>query len=128
MITLNAFLFIVAAGLVILLLVRRVILADERSPENDRLVPPGADAKDFATAGDDLFSVFVSGDPGVFSLAKATLDAAGIRYITEGEGVQDLFGLGRVISGYNTITGPPRICVPAAHVERARQLLADFVT
>jgi hypothetical protein len=125
---LNAFLFIAVAGAVIALLVRRVILANERSPENDRIVPPGVDSKYFDGAGDDLFAVFASGDPGLFAMAKATLDGAGIRYITEGEGVQDLFGLGRVVSGYNAITGPPRICVRAAQVEHARRLLADFIT
>ncbi len=124
--SLNALLFIVAAGLVIALLVRRIILADARSPDNDRSVPPGVDSQYFAKAGDDLFSVFESGDPGVFALAKVALDQAGIRYVTEGEGVQDLFGLGRIGTGYNNITGPPRICVPAAHVERARKLLAGF--
>jgi hypothetical protein len=123
--SLNAILFIVAAGLVIALLVRRVILADERSPDNDRSVPPGVDSKYFAKAGDDLFSVFESGDPGLFALARAVLDRAGIRYVAEGEGVQDLFGLGRIGTGYNNITGPPRLCVPAVHVERARKLLAD---
>jgi hypothetical protein len=124
--SLNALLFIVAAGLLIALLVRRLILADERSPDNDRSVPPGVGSKYFAGAGDDLFSVFESGDPGLFALAKATLDRTGIRYVTEAEGVQDLFGLGRIGTGYNNITGPPRICVPAAHVERARKLLAGF--
>ena len=121
---LNAILFIVAAGLAIALLVRRVLLAEERSPENERSVPPNADSGYFASAGDDLFSVFESGDPGVFALAKAVLDRAGIRYVTQGEALQNLFGVGRIGTGYNNITGPQRICVPAAHVERARKLLA----
>ena len=124
--SLNALLFIMAAGLVLALLVRRALRADERSPANDRSVPRDADAEYFARAGDDLFSVFESGDPGLFATAKAALDSAGIRYVTEGEGVQDLFGLGRIGTGYNNITGPPRICVPARHVERARKLLASF--
>ena len=122
--SLNALLFIAAAGLVIALLVRRVLRAEERSPDNDRTVPPDADSGYFANAGDDLFSVFESGDPGIFALAKAVLDRAGVRNVTQGEGVQDLFGLGRIGTGYNKITGPPRICVPADHVERARKLLA----
>ena len=125
--SLNAVLFIVVAGLVLTLLVRRVLLAEERSPENERSVPPDADSEFFARAGDDLFSVFESGDPVAFAMAKAVLDSAGVRYVTEGEGVQDLFGLGRIGAGHNKITGPPRICVPAAHVERARQLLASII-
>src|SRR2546430_14724888 len=90
--SLNALLFIVAAGLVIALLVRRIILADARSPDNDRSVAPGVDSQNFAKAGGDFFSVFESGDPSLFALAKAALDQACIRYVSQGVVDQNLFG------------------------------------
>lgn len=59
-------------------------------------------------------------------MAKSELDTAGIRYITQGEGLQDLFGWGRLFSGYNPITGPPRIRVTLENAERAHQLLSEL--
>ena len=75
---------------------------------------------------DVLVTVFESGDAVLLTMAKATLDSAGIRYIEEGQGIQDLFGVGRLASGYNLITGPPRIRVTAENAERARQLLVGL--
>jgi putative signal transducing protein len=71
----------------------------------------------------DLVTVFESSDAALLALAKAALDDAGIRYVAEGEGLQDLFGMGRLFSGYNLITGSPRIRVTAENAERARELL-----
>ncbi|HWC74350.1 MAG TPA: DUF2007 domain-containing protein [Gemmatimonadales bacterium] len=73
-----------------------------------------------------LVTVFESGDFTLLALAKAALDEEGIRYVVEGEGVQDLFGLGRLGSGYNLITGAPRIRVSPENAERARELLSDL--
>ena len=74
----------------------------------------------------DLVTVFQSGDVALFALAKAALDGAGIRYVAEGEGVQDLFGMGRLFSGYNLITGAPRLRVPPEEAERAREVLSEL--
>ncbi len=71
----------------------------------------------------DLVTVFESSDAALLALAKAALDDAGIRYVAEGEALQDLFGMGRLFSGYNLITGSPRIRVTAENAERARKLL-----
>lgn len=62
----------------------------------------------------------------VIALAKAALDAEQIRYVTEGEGVQDLIGMGRFPAGYNAVTGPVRIQVTAEDVERAREALTGI--
>jgi hypothetical protein len=43
----------------------------------------------------DLVTVFESGDVALFALVKAALDLAEIRYVAQGEGLQDLFGMGR---------------------------------
>ena len=74
----------------------------------------------------DLVTVFQSGDVALFALAKATLDSEGIRYIADGDQVQDLFGVGRLASGYNLVTGPPRIRVTVEDADRARELIAEL--
>ena len=72
---------------------------------------------------DAVVTVFRTGDPLVLALAKAALDTSGIRYVVEGEGVQDLIGMGRFPGGYNVLTGPVRIEVAAENAERAREAL-----
>ena len=67
-----------------------------------------------------------TGNAVVIALAKAALDAEQIRYVTEGEGVQDLIGMGRFPAGYNAVTGPVRIQVTAEDVERAREALTGI--
>ena len=41
-----------------------------------------------------LVTVYESSDLALFAMAKAALDGAGIRYVAQGEGIQDLFGMG----------------------------------
>ena len=74
----------------------------------------------------DLVTVFESSDVTLLALAKAALDEAGIRYVAQSEDTQDLFGLVRLFSGYNAITGPPRIRVTAEEAERAREVLREL--
>lgn len=74
----------------------------------------------------DLVTVFESGDVVLFAMAKSALDTAGIRYITQSEGLQDLFGWGRLFSGYNFVTGPPRIRVTPENATRAHDLLSEL--
>lgn len=73
-------------------------------------------------------TVFESADPALFAMARAALDGAGIRYVAQGEGIQDLFGLGRLGTGYSLVTGPPRIRVTSDDAERAREVLLDLRT
>jgi len=75
---------------------------------------------------DELVTVFRIGNAVLIALAKAALDAEQIRYVTEGEGVQDLIGMGRFPSGYNAATGPVRIQVTAENAERARKALTGI--
>jgi hypothetical protein len=82
----------------------------------DRLGPePTPDA--------ELARVLVTGDAGLIPLAKSLLEGEGIEYLVRGEGLQDLFGWGRVGSGYNYIVGPAEFWVRADDAERARTLL-----
>jgi hypothetical protein len=59
----------------------------------------------------DLVTVFASGNPVLIATAKLALEAAGVRFLTKGEGIQDLIGLGRLFGGYNLATGPVQIQV-----------------
>jgi hypothetical protein len=73
-----------------------------------------------------LTTVFSAGDPALIALAKSLLDSEEIDYVVRGEGVQDLFGWGRVGSGFNVITGPARFEVREEDGPRARELLRDL--
>lgn len=73
----------------------------------------------------ELVTVSVGFDPTLFLLAQSALQDAGILYVTEGEGLQDLFALGRGGLGFNPVTGPPRIRVKREDAERARAALSE---
>lgn len=75
---------------------------------------------------DGLVTVFSTANPVLIAVAKVALDAEQIRYVVEGEGVQDLIGWGRFPVGYNAVTGPVRIQVAAENAERAREALAGI--
>lgn len=72
----------------------------------------------------DLRTVLETSDQTAISLAEGLLENAGIHYLARGEGIQDLFGLGRLVP-VNPITGPITLQVTAEDYEAARQLLAD---
>ncbi len=74
----------------------------------------------------ELVTVFRTSDPVLVAVAKVALDGERIRYVVEGEGVQDLIGWGRFPAGYNAVTGPVRIQVAAENAERARQALVGI--
>ena len=75
---------------------------------------------------DHVVTVFASGDPVDVISAKLILDGEGIRYVTEGEGVQDLFGFGRSLGGFNPLTGPVQLRVLPADVSLAVEALRDL--
>lgn len=70
-----------------------------------------------------LTPVFRSGDPGIIALARSLLDAEGIEHQVGGEGVQDLFGGGRLGTGFNLIAGPAIFIVRQEDAARAREVL-----
>ena len=72
-------------------------------------------------------SVLSTGDAGLIALAKSLLDAEGIEYLVRGEGLQDLFGGGRLGAGYSILVGPAEFIVRENDAERARELLADLL-
>jgi hypothetical protein len=72
----------------------------------------------------ELVRIFETGDAGLTAVVKSILESEGIDYLVRGEGVQDLFGAGRLSAGYNYITGPSRFLVRREDEERARELLS----
>ena len=74
----------------------------------------------------ELVTVFQTGNPIALALAKGALESAGIPFVSEGEGLQDLIGLGRFPGGFNVATGPVKIHVDARDAEAAKEVLADI--
>ena len=69
-----------------------------------------------------MHTAFSTGDLAELAVAKMLLDAEGIPYVVQGEGVQNLFGFGTVF-GYNPITGPVELRVAEEDAELAREAL-----
>ena len=53
-------------------------------------------------------------------------DEADIPFFAKGEGVQDLFGWGRLGTGFSLIAGPIALQVPADKADEAYALLKDL--
>ena len=73
-----------------------------------------------------VVTVFASSDWAEITMAKLLLQSEGIRFVTEGEGVQDLFGWGRSFGGYNPLTGPIQLRVAAEEVNLALDALREL--
>ena len=68
----------------------------------------------------ELVSVRSTGDAGLIAIAKSILDGEAIDYFVRGDGLQDLFGVGRATSF------PAEFLVRADDAERVRELLKDL--
>jgi Putative prokaryotic signal transducing protein len=73
----------------------------------------------------ELIQVLATGDAGLIAVATSLLEGEEIDYFVRGDGLQDLFGIGRV-TGFNFAMGPAQFWVRAEDAERARNLLADL--
>ena len=80
--------------------------------------PPTPDAK--------LVPVFATGNPGLIAVAHSLLDGEKIDYFVRGEGLQDLFGVGRTNS-YSFAIGPAEFWVREEDAENARTLLKELM-
>ena len=69
-----------------------------------------------------LVPVLTTGDAGLIAVAKSLLEGEEIDYLIRGDGLQDLFGLGRM-TGYNFAMGPAEILVREDDADRAHELL-----
>lgn len=98
---------------------------------NQRLAiePPPAPAERSpapATGPAELVPIFLTGDALALTLAKAALESEGIPFVTQGEGIQDLIGLGRLPGGFNIAAGLVKLHVDSRDAERAREVLAGI--
>ena len=73
----------------------------------------------------DLRTVLETSDLGLIALAEGILEGADIEYLARGEGIQDLFGMGRLVP-VNPVSGPVLIQVAAENEQRALDLLGDL--
>jgi hypothetical protein len=73
----------------------------------------------------DIETVFASSDPVALVTAKSLLDEAGIPYLARGEGIQDLFGMGRLGTGFSVVAGAVEIQVGAHRAQEAADLLYE---
>ena len=74
----------------------------------------------------ELVSVLVTGEEGLFLLARSVLDAQGIEYLVRGDNTSDQFSGGRVGSVFNLVTGPAELLVRPEDASRAADLLRDL--
>lgn len=72
-----------------------------------------------------LVTIFETGNEAIVAVVKSLLDEAQIKYLAQGDGVQDLFGVGVIGTGFNPITGPVVFQVMPEDAEYARELLKD---
>jgi hypothetical protein len=86
-----------------------------------------SDAQLLSDDSSEVETVYESGDPVQIGMAKALLEEAKIPFISCGEGLQDLFGVGRV-GGTNLLVGPARIQVSSKDAARATELLNELNT
>jgi hypothetical protein len=75
---------------------------------------------------DAVVTIFSSGDPSEVIMAKLLLDAEDIHFAVVGEGIQDLFGLGRMFGPFNPLTGPVQIRVRSEDAALALEVLKEM--
>ena len=73
-----------------------------------------------------LVQVFSTGDPGIIAIARSLLEGEKIDYFVRGDGLQDLFGWGR-LTGYSYAMGAPEFWVREEDADNARALLQDLI-
>jgi hypothetical protein len=70
----------------------------------------------------ELVRVLATGDAGLIAVARSILDEEAIDYFVRGDGLQDVFGMGR-ITGFSSAMGPAEFWVREDDAARARELL-----
>jgi len=73
----------------------------------------------------DLVNVLDLTDAGLVGLAKSLLDEADIPAMIRGNGIQDLFGLGRIT--FNPLIGAVKVLVRRQDANEAREVLAGII-
>ena len=75
---------------------------------------------------EDFVPVLVPQGAGMEPFIKTVLESAGIRCSVKNEGVQDLFGYGRVGTGFSVFAGTPAVLVEPTRAEESAELLASI--
>jgi hypothetical protein len=78
--------------------------------------------------GDPPVKVYETGNAALIPLLESLLDSAGIEYLAKGEGIQDLFGWGRLGSNLNYVIGPVEFLVRADQADEARAIIETLPT
>ncbi len=73
----------------------------------------------------DLVNIVNLTDAGLIGLAKSLLDEADIPSMIRGNGLQDLFGLGRIT--FNPLIGAVKVLVRRQDAPEARDVLAGII-
>jgi hypothetical protein len=76
--------------------------------------------------GGEPVTVYRAPDSVRLGLARSLLESVGIPCQVAGEGLQDLFGAGR-LGGYNLLVGPAEVRVPAGREAEAREVLRELL-
>ncbi|MFI5176500.1 MAG: DUF2007 domain-containing protein [Terriglobia bacterium] len=79
-----------------------------------------------AVHSDSLVTILTIEDPAILAYAKSLLKEAGIQSLAKGEGLQDLFGAGRIGTGFNLVSGPIELQVEPQDEKKARRLLSEI--
>jgi len=74
----------------------------------------------------NLVTVYETGNPAIITIAKSILNSENIHFNMKGDGVQDLFGGGRIGTGFNPLVGPVQVQVDEKDASLARELLSDL--
>lgn len=74
----------------------------------------------------EMVTIATISDPAFLLVAKSVLQDAGIPYLAKNEGVQDLFGIGRIGTGFNILSQPVELQVPRELVDDAIRLLDEI--
>jgi hypothetical protein len=74
----------------------------------------------------ELVRVLTTGDAALIAIARSLLEGEKIDFFVRGDGLQDLFGLGRT-TGYSFAMGPAEFWVREEDAENARTLLNELM-
>lgn len=88
-------------------------------------LPPDPPEPDHTSS--ELTTVFTTGDAALLPFIESLLTGASIRFFVMNESAQDLFGMGRVGTSYNVVTGPVVIQVAREDAATAKELLRPLI-
>ena len=98
--------------------------AAERCPQCEVPIVWDGDTAEFLVP-EAYVPVFVANDPAMLPVIMSLFEANDIPFVVTDEVSQDFLSFGRVVAGYNPVTGPPVVKVPGRMVDAVRELIAS---